>query len=504
MKQATFLWKNERGIYFFRARVPKQFSEHFNCSEIKKSLQTDSYRLAVKLARAYRVELDKEMERLKKGSVSAFSVTLEGKVAAKLPNGSERLVEGKITRDIASPDETTEHKGYLLNQLREEADRLEKQAQQQALFEAQLKAVQSTQAQQPTQQQTEQSPLYSEIAQHYLDDGAATNRWTPKSFAQVKSSLELFQDFVGDLPITTIDKAITRGFKAQYLKLPSNRNKKAEYRDKSIGELLGMDIPKDDLIDTGTVSSNMTRIGGFFAWAKNHDYIQSNPFESIIPKKDKRKASRQRDAFSKDELTAIFESNEYQHGFKRGSDHWKYWIPIIGLYTGMRLEEICRIRVDWFDNIHDIPTIEIKPDGEWYGKTDAALRSFAVHPRLIDLGLLKLVETQREADKQRLFNELGMGRDGYGGRVSKWFGRYLERLGITDEKKVFHSLRHTFLNELKQNGVTLEVREAIAGHENDSQSESRYGKAYIAEVTLGAMQKADFNLNHPLLKVGSW
>jgi hypothetical protein len=61
MKQATFLWKNERGIYFFRARVPKQLSEYFTCSEIKKSLRTDSYRLAVKLARAYRAELDREM-----------------------------------------------------------------------------------------------------------------------------------------------------------------------------------------------------------------------------------------------------------------------------------------------------------------------------------------------------------------------------------------------------------------------------------------------------------
>ena len=34
MRQATFLWKNERGIYFFRARIPKQFSAAIKIGEI--------------------------------------------------------------------------------------------------------------------------------------------------------------------------------------------------------------------------------------------------------------------------------------------------------------------------------------------------------------------------------------------------------------------------------------------------------------------------------------
>jgi hypothetical protein len=67
MTQPTYLWKNNRGIYFFRARIPKQFSDYFTAAEIKKSLQTDSYRLAVKLARVYRVKLDEEMSKLAKG-----------------------------------------------------------------------------------------------------------------------------------------------------------------------------------------------------------------------------------------------------------------------------------------------------------------------------------------------------------------------------------------------------------------------------------------------------
>jgi integrase len=308
----------------------------------------------------------------------------------------------------------------------------------------------------------------------------------------------LFQEFVGDLQINLIDKKVTRDFKAQYIKTPSNRNKKRQYRDKTIAELLSMEIPKEDLIDAGTVHSNMTRIGSFFGWAKDHDYIGINPIEGVKPKKNKRKkASEQRDIFSKEDLAKLFESDEYRSGFLRGGDLWKYWIPLIGLYTGMRLEEICRLRIDCFEFVDGIVTVEIKPDGEWLGKTNAALRAFAVHPKLIELGLLKFVEQQRAAGKQRLFDELKKGRDGYGARVTKWFARFCDRLGIVDERKVFHSFRHTLLNELKQRGVALEVREAIAGHENKSQSESRYGKAYIAKITFEAIQKADFGLDHP-------
>jgi hypothetical protein len=268
MTQPTYLWKNNRGIYFFRARIPKQLSDYFTGAEIKKSLQTDSYRLAVKLARVYRVKLDEEMSKLAKGVYGAFQVTLEGKVKAKLPDGTEKLVEGKIERNLASLDELPAHKAYLLKQLKEEAERIERQARENALFQAQLAAITPpapAQAQtNPPERQAESSTLYSEVIRVYLEEGEATGRWKPKTKDQVEASLKLFQEITGDLPIESINKKITREFKAQYLKIPSNRNKKRQYRDKTIAELLSMEIPKEDLIDAGTVHSNMTRIGGFF------------------------------------------------------------------------------------------------------------------------------------------------------------------------------------------------------------------------------------------------
>jgi len=101
MRQPTFLWKNERGIYFFRARIPKQFSAHFSSSEIKRSLKTDSYRLAVKLARLYRTGMDKEIEILKQG--------------------------------LHTAEEKNQHKAYWLEQFQENTKRIEAQARQETL-----------------------------------------------------------------------------------------------------------------------------------------------------------------------------------------------------------------------------------------------------------------------------------------------------------------------------------------------------------------------------------
>ncbi len=488
MNTPSYLWRNKYGTYYFRVRIPLQLCQHFNSSEFKRSLKTDSRRLAIRLARIYRAEFDSTVDNLM--NESSEKVRLITHVD---------LLGNSITFDTGNNDEDFRLCNSMVSaQQSLISEQSERRAEE--LHQAQLAAIATAPAVIIPSPEPQPSPLYSEIIEVYLDEGEKDGRWTSKSKGQVESSLKLFQEFVGDLPIASIDKKITRGFKAQYLSIPSNQNKKPQYRDKTIVELLGIEIPKEDLIDSGTVLSNMTRIGGFFNWAKDHDYILINPIEGVKPRKAKRKKSDERNVFTNDDLVKIFESSEYKNGFLHGSNLWKYWIPIVALYTAMRLEEVCRLRVECFSVVDGIDVVEIKPDGEWLGKTDAALRSFAVHPKLKELGLLKLVEQQRLAGQSRLFDELLKGRDGYGARVSKWFARYCDRLGIIEDGKVFHSLRHTLLNELKQKGVVLEVREAIAGHENDSQSSNRYGKAYLAEVTLAAIEKADFGLNHPLLK----
>ncbi|WP_036249787.1 site-specific integrase [Methylobacter sp. BBA5.1] len=502
MNHPAYLWKNNRGIYFFRARIPKQFSAYFTTPEIKKSLKTDSYRLAVKLARAYRVELDKEMSKLEKGAYGAFTVTLEGKTLATLPNGEKKAITGKIERNLTEGDDTTPHKEYLLNQLRKEAERLERQAREQALFEAQLAAIARAPVPAPTnspEQQAEPLPSLSEIIKIYLDEGETLGRWKERSAEQVKATLDLLLSVVGDMPLKNMDKAVARSFKQQYMKLPANMRKKKAYRDKSITELLAMEIPSEDRLEHNTINNNLIRISVLFNWAKNQGYIDDNPFEGLTLGKKKR-ASEERQAFDKDDLIKLFESKEYQRGFRHP---YQYWIPIIGLHTGMRLEEICRLQIHNFKQIDGVDCFALSQDEEWNGKTSAALRSIPIHPMMVELGLLDYVKKCRAGGKVRLFEELHPINGEYHPVASKWFNRYRKRCGITDSGKVFHSFRHTLANELKQRRVPPEVTEAIMGHENNSMSYGRYGKDYRVDVMFDVIKQVDFGLSHPPINKGS-
>ena len=167
-----------------------------------------------------------------------------------------------------------------------------------------------------------------------------------------------------------------------------------------------------------------------------------------------------------------------------------HWIPLIGYYSGARLNEIAQLHLTDFVEVDGISMFSFNPDGEHKKiKTRAGVRKVPVHPELIRLGLLAHVELLRDQGKDRLFPELKPGRDGYGQLPSKWFARYKARCNITARRKVFHSFRHTFVTCLMQAEVPLERIAALAGHEDDSETFGRYGKGFSARTLLADVAK---------------
>ena len=68
-------------------------------------------------------------------------------------------------------------------------------------------------------------------------------------------------------------------------------------------------------------------------------------------------------------------------------------------------------------------------------------------------------------------------RDGYGRNVGRNFIEYLKIIGIYKfQSKVFHSLRHSFITNLLQNGVREEVVNGLDGHAQKTMSTTVYFK----------------------------
>ena len=58
---------------------------------------------------------------------------------------------------------------------------------------------------------------------------------------------------------------------------------------------------------------------------------------------------------------------------------------------------------------------------------------------------------------------------------TKWFGRYIRAIGITDASKVFHSFRHLFKDALRSAKVPEDLNDALMGQATRGSVGRRYG-----------------------------
>jgi integrase len=481
-------------IYHFRARIPERLRHHFNDkSEIKRTLKTDSRREAVKLARAYRVELDRKMAELEKGVYGAFTVTLEGERRVTLPDGTETAIKARMERD--SPTLPGEGDTRALR------DELCERLQAEELHRVKVEAVKATTASPPPLDKslsTPAGPLLSDTIARYVREKIEFGHWKERSAEQVQATLRDFLEIVGDGPLERITRQAINEFAAMFGKLPANRNKKREFRGKSIADILKM--KGIEPIDPATLRNNLNRVSSFFKWAKVNQIIANNPAESVtwvLPKKARQKRKIDaRETFTIEELQRLFHADE----FKKPKSPYQYWVPVIGLYSGARLEEICSRELN-----------DVKQDGEvWYldikdTKTEAGTRQIPIHARLIELGLLGYIERLRAKGETRLFPELRANKYGEHGPIAgKWFARYRQGRGVgdVDGKKCFHSFRHNVVDFLKQKGTPPEFIHAIVGHE-DKVAHGTYGRRYQATSLKPYVDQIEFDLSIPALNWNS-
>jgi integrase len=327
----------------------------------------------------------------------------------------------------------------------------------------------------------------TEVVEAYAQSQVAEQNWTAKTEAETRAIFDLWLRIVQDQPLAGYGFDQHREFKNTLLRLPPNMNKSPRYRGLSIDEVIALgDAPASP----NTINKSLIRVSAFFKWASAHGYSTFAPAAMNI--KNPRRANEERKAFSDDDLQKLFSSRAYRFGLHKQS--YMHWTPLIALYSGARLNEIAQFHLDDFQEREGISVFSINDHGAGKRvKTAAGKRLIPIHSELIRLGLLRHVEKLRKSGQTRLFPELKARRDGYGQTVSKWFARYREQCGITEEGKVFHSFRHTVIDQLKQAGIAKEKIAALVGHEDESITFGRYGKDFQPAVMLGVVETLKFN-----------
>lgn len=341
----------------------------------------------------------------------------------------------------------------------------------------------------PSPASQQRDMLLSDVVKEYNLSQNAESKWTEKSAATVDAIFALWLRIVGDQAIGNYGFEQHRHYKTILQRLPPNINKSPAYRGKSIEQILALEGTP---ATPHTINKNLTRISAFFEWCIRYGYVTTNPARGMTIKNPKR-ANEERKAFSDDDLARIFGSAIYLRGDFR--QPYQYWLPILALFTGCRLNELCQLHLSDFDVVDGIEVIKINEDGDGKRlKTKAGNRIIPIHATLKRIGLLDYVATLRKRREQRLFPELKLRRDGYGQTASKWFARYCTSIGIVESGKVFHSFRHNVVDFLKQVGVAKEKIAALVGHEDESVTFGRYGKDFSVPVMADVVGNLNFQI----------
>ncbi len=246
------------------------------------------------------------------------------------------------------------------------------------------------------------------------------------------------------------------------------------------GEEKVPDVPR---LKLKTVKRHFSTLRQFFDFLGPLGHVQKNVFAGFkYP--GTRSSKKKRDEWSVEALNVLLGSDWFSPTAPRVDFKW---MTAIAMFSGMRAEEIARLRCVDVQVSGDTPFFNIveHPDG-WTPKTEAGIRTVPIHPFLLENGLLQYIEARRAEGSLRIFPALRpQGKDKkLSASFSRSFSRTKMKLGI-GPKIVFHSFRHSVRTILTNKPLGL-VRDAwidaVMGHSAEDGSRRDGGRPSTGET----------------------
>jgi integrase len=242
-------------------------------------------------------------------------------------------------------------------------------------------------------------------------------------------------------------------------------------------------IYRDWLIERGLCKRTIENRLGFMSTLMRHgmreivEHLNFNPFEFIdVVGATGLRQPKDRRAYRVSELNCIYASSLYTAGYRPEGQavDAAYWLPLLGPFVGARIEEVCQMRIEDVQRVNGVWCLRLCDlDVNQELKNPNSFRRVPLHEVVIKSGFLLYASQMANAGHERVFPTLTNDNTNgiYSNAVGKWYGRYLETIGLTDHRLDYHSYRYTFRQQCSLSGVDNEVRDALTGHwvgKNDS------------------------------------
>lgn len=339
----------------------------------------------------------------------------------------------------------------------------------------------------------------SELIDLYIKTKIGDGEWKKEIIPDIKSRLSYLVDILNDMYIQDVTREDMRRLRDTLKMLPPNRSRKKEYRDKTIAQLVKQKHPQ--VLSVKTINIVVEAISSLFEWCIREKILDFNPAKKLQVKDDRLDIDL-RESFSEEDLVKIFSHPIFSQ--KKFKNPAFYWVPIIALYTGMRLEEICQLYCADIYEIDGIYVFDVndKPNSKGERdkrlKTKNAQRIIPMHKMLVDLGFINYKKSI-EKGNERLFPLLK--KNGsvtkYGKQPGKVFSKIVSDCGVTG-KKSFHSFRHTFSDFFKQKMMHNDMFRELYGHGIEQLAGRQYGSRFnVLQCYEMMICKINFNIFIP-------
>jgi len=296
--------------------------------------------------------------------------------------------------------------------------------------------------------------------------------------------------------VKDIDRDFCRNVRSILIELPSNYQKLPSTKGRAIAEAIeiagALNLAK---ISPATVNSHLNKLGAIVRFGRDEGWIVGNPMANVEVH-DPVHPSEKRDPFSTAHLEVLFSSEPWNApspspNTPRPS---RYWVPLIALYSGARLTDICGQRIDEMIEEDGVRLFHfIHRPGDRHIKGGRS-RKVPLHPKLIEYGFWEYVEEARRTGQEFVFLDAKRDRLGkWGDSTSKWFARKIKKLGLTGRRLSMHSFRHSFEDALRRADLhDTPIGNAITGRSSPGVSKN-YGSKYPVQQLQKAIEMVSFD-----------
>lgn len=515
------------GVYYVRIPVPKHLHSLLNRKELRKSLGTGRLKEARPLALRYAV-LSREYfslaEKVRTGTVQLTTENLlqftdfTNKNTCSIGTVLSRLQEDDFWNDLFLGQITMNNEDRAAKAVLPQAvyspvvvnqNVPAKNVQKRRFIVNESQEVQYAASRIVAEKNKKHAELEKEIVPHLSKAVDAFIKakslvWTPGSAKEIPPHVKQFTEIIAEIEGRDISVAeLSRGHIRSYFNvlkyLPSRIIPKlhGNKKWKQLAEM-GKQGKFERLLSAKTMHNRQINVRSFINWCEleykgviQARYINSG-FQKTLEDKQVVRNKNKREGFSQEELEKLFGDMTQYIAETEGSDA-RFWVPLIALYSGMRVEEICQLYIADIVQIDNIWCFSVNENTEnkehfKHVKSLAGIRYIPIHPYLwATIGLKQFVENRRsqidekQYQKILLFSDMQKRLKIINGATAKlsspivtWFIRYRRSLGVGGlegelSNKTFHSFRHTVVEYLHKTArVDINMLQAVIGHEKNT------------------------------------